>query len=143
MTPEQLMQKGGIYFERIQQGMERCDWESRFFSRSMAEAYVRRLWIENGEENSFVDCYYSFLEEESREKVLSVLTQEQRDYLRQTAQDSSEWILPLTEELLKIAVTLNDTEMLFFTFYFTKNPCTIWGNYKQEYILFTPKKGVE
>ena len=140
MTPEQLKQKGGIYFERIQQGMSLCNWESQFFSPKMAENYLRKLWIENGPEDSFVDCYYPFLEEESQEKVLSVLTEDQQEYLRTISEGQRDLMLPMTEELLKIAVTLNDTEMLFFTFYFTKNPCTIWGNYKQEYLIFTQKE---
>ena len=140
MTPEQLKEKGGIYFERIQQGMSLYDWESQFFSPRMAEKYLRELWIENGPEHSFVDCYYSFLEEESQEKVLSVLSPDQQEYLRNLAKSQQDLMLPLSEELLKIAITLNDTEMLFFTFYFTKTPCTIWGNYKQEYLVFTKKE---
>ena len=142
MTPEQLKEKGGIYFERIQQGMSSYHWESEFFSPRMAENYLRKLWMENGLEDSFVDCYYSFLEEESQEKVLSVLSPEQQEYLRNLAKNQQDLIVPLSEELLKIAITLNDTAMLFFTFYFTKNPCTIWGNYKQEYLIFTKKEEV-
>ncbi len=140
MTPEQLKLKGGIYFERIQQGMSLYNWESQFFSPRMAENYLRKLWIENGAEDSFVDCYYPFLEEESQEKVLSVLTKEQQEYLIGLAKGQRDLLVPLNEDLLKIAVTLNDTEMLFFTFYFTKNSCTIWGNYKQEYLIFTKKE---
>lgn len=140
MTPEQLKLKGGIYFERIQQGMSLYNWESQFFSPRMAENYLRKLWIENGPEDSFVDCYYPFLEEESQEKVLSVLSEEHQEYMRNLAKNQSDIMVPLDEDLLKIAVALNDTEMLFFTFYFTKNPCTIWGNYKQEYIIFSQKE---
>jgi len=140
MTPEQLKEKGVIYFERIQQGMSLYHWESQFFSPRMAEKYLRELWIENGPEHSFVDCYYSFLEEESQEMVLSVLSPDQQEYLRNLAKSQQDLMLPLSEELLKIAITLNDTEMLFFTFYFTKTPCTIWGNYKQEYLVFTKKE---
>lgn len=28
----------------------------------------------------------------------------------------------------------------FSTFYFTKEPCTMWGNYNQEYVMFSPKQ---
>ena len=140
MTPEQLKEKGGIYFERIQQGMSMYHWESEFLSPRMAEQYLRTLWMENGSEDSFVDCYFSFLEEESQEKVLSVLSPDQQEYLRNLAKNQQDLILPLSEELLKIAIALNDTAMLFFTFYFTKNPCTIWGNYKQEYLIFSKKE---
>ena len=46
-------------------------------------------------------------------------------------------IFPLEEQLLKIAVTLNEKEMLFSTFYFIgEETSTWWGNYNQEYIIF-------
>lgn len=138
MTPQQLTEKGGLYFERITQGMERYRWESRYLSPAMARQLLRELWQENGDTDAYVECYYPFLERESQEKVLSVLTGEQQSYLETLAEQKEELILPLDENLLDIAISLNDREMLFFTFYFTKNPCTVWGNYKQEYIIFTP-----
>lgn len=140
MTQAELKAQGGIYFEKIQNGMAEYDWESQFFSPRMAEKYLRKLWEENGPEHSFVDCHYPFLEEESQEKVLSVLDEKQQEYLKRMTAQEQELLQPLDEELLSIAVTLNDLEMLFFSFYFTKNPCTIWGNYKQEYLIFRNKK---
>ena len=103
MTLEQLKEKGGIYFDRIQQGMSLYNWESKFLSPKMAEDYLRKLWIENGPEDSFVDCYYPFLEEESQEMVLSVLTKDQQEYLINLAEGKRDLLVPLSEELLKIA----------------------------------------
>lgn len=140
MTPSELQQKGGIYFDKIQQGMSEYAWESKFFSSQMAKDYIRNLWKENGDEHSFVDCYYKFLEKESKDRILQVLTEEQQKYLQELEKNQQDLLVPLTEELLNLAVDLTDKEMLFFTFYFLKNPCTIWGNYKQEYVLFYPKQ---
>lgn len=140
MTPEELKARGGIYFDKIQNGMAEYDWDSQFFSPRMAQNYLRKLWEENGPENSFVDCHYPFLEKESQEKVLAVLKPEQQEYLKRMAEKDCDLLQMLDEELLSIATTLNDREMLFFSFYFTKNPCTIWGNYKQEYLIFQRKK---
>ena len=53
--------------------------------------------------------------------------------------DSRDLIYPLSDELIDIAARLNDREMLFCTVYFTRTPCTLWGNYKQEYVIFTPR----
>lgn len=140
MTPKKLKEKGGIYFEKIQNGMDEYPWESQFFSPVMAERYLRRLWAKNGDEGSFVDCYYPFLEKESQERVLSVLEPGEQKYLKQLKNREKDLILPLDEQILSIAVKLIDKEMLFFTFYFTKTPCTIWGNYKQEYLIFKRKE---
>lgn len=138
MTPQELTARGGLYFERITQGMERCHWESRYLSPVMAKQFLMGLWQENGNTDAYVECYYPYLERESQEKVLSVLTQEQQAYMEELAAKEDGLIHRLDEKLLDIAISLNDKEMLFFTFYFTGKPCTVWGNYKQEYIIFTP-----
>ena len=112
-------------------------WESRYFSPGKAEAFIRQLWEKNGRGNAFVDCYFPFLEEESQEMVLAALSLEQQEYLKKLTMEKEDLFLPLDDTLLSIAVTLNDKELLFFSFYFTKEPCTVWGNYKQEYVIFT------
>lgn len=138
MTPEELISRGGIYFDKIQNGMAEYAWESRFFSPRMAEDFLRRLREDNGKENSFADCYYPFLEKGSRERVLEVLDEEQKEYLKKLEGKDAELLLPLDDQLLSVAVSLIDKEMLFFSFYFLKTPCTVWGNYKQEYLVFGP-----
>ena len=138
MTPQELVARGGIYFEKIQNGMSEYAWESEYFSPRMADRFIRELWKKNGDEGSFVDCYYPFLEQESKERILSVLQPQQQEYLKNLEEKGSELLIPLDEEILAIALELIDREMLFFTFYFVKEPCTIWGNYKQEYLIFTP-----
>lgn len=138
MTPQELVARGGIYFEKIQNGMSEYVWESQYFSPRMADRFIRELWKKNGDEDSYVDCYYPFLEQESKERILSVLQPQQQEYLKNLEEKGSELLIPLDEEILAIALELIDREMLFFTFYFLKEPCTIWGNYKQEYLIFTP-----
>lgn len=137
MTREELIKKGGIYFEKIQNGMTDYHWKSRYFSPGKAADFIRQLWEKNGKENAFVDCYFPFLEEESQEMVLAALSLEQQEYLKKLKVGKDDLFLPLDDMLLSIAVTLNDKELLFFSFYFTKEPCTVWGNYKQEYVIFT------
>lgn len=137
MTREELIKKGGIYFGKIQNGMTDYHWESRYFSPGKAADFIRQLWEKNGKENAYVDCYFPFLEEESQEMVLEALSLEQQEYLKKLTVGKDDLFLPLDDMLLSIAVTLNDKELLFFSFYFTKEPCTVWGNYKQEYVIFT------
>ena len=59
MTKEALLAKGGIYFEKIQNGMAEYTWESRYLSSRSAEKYIRQLWEKNGPENSFI-FYFLF-----------------------------------------------------------------------------------
>ena len=44
MTPEELISRGGIYFDKIQSGMAEYEWESTFLSPRMADKYLRELW---------------------------------------------------------------------------------------------------
>lgn len=120
--------------------MSLYQWESRYLSQPMAENYLRELMEQNGEGNAFVDVYYPYLEEESKQQVREVLDPEDGAYLDSLTDSGEGVIVPLNERLLRIATILNEKEMLFFTFYFTGIPCTIWGNYKQEYLCFREKK---
>ncbi len=143
MTTEELKKRGGLYFERIQEGLDTCSWEQMYLSPRMAMEYLRKLREKNGPENSFADCYYPYLEEESKEKVRQALTGEEAAYLDGLGSGKEDLIFPLDDMLLAIGTKLNDRELLFFTFYFTKDPVTVWGNYKQEYICFRPADGTE
>lgn len=54
-----------------------------------------------------------------------------------------EIIFPMDEMLLSITTKLNEKEMLFSTIYFAGEKgerSTWWGNYNQEYIVFTDRK---
>lgn len=42
----------------------------------------------------------------------------------------------LNSELLEILLKLTVNEVLFSSFYFTKYPCVVWGNYGERYRVF-------
>lgn len=142
MTPEELKSRGGLHVERITDGFEQFDSQIAHMGERQAAECMRRLKEENGEEASFLDFYYHFLDDAAKEQVLLALDEEQREYVRRM-DAKGELILPLTDEMIGIAARLNDREMLFCTVYFTKTPCTLWGNYKQEYVIFTKKRHQE
>ena len=112
MTAEELKKRGGLYFEKIQEGWAACDWEQMYLSPRMARDFLVRLREENGPENSFVDCYYPYLEEESKEKVRQALTAEEAAYLDALPAVKEELIFSLDDMLLAIATKLNDRELL-------------------------------
>lgn len=144
MKPEDLNALGAIYFENLSQGLqnpERYLFETRRMDGQAACRAVRERWEALGRERAFCDFYYFRLEQEARERVESVLTEDERKYLEKLGKGSpaDEIIFPLDEKLLPIAARLNETEMLFSTFYFTgpvEERSIWWGNYHQEYLIF-------
>lgn len=140
-TVNQLKASGAIYLVNIQNGFDNYAYE--VINMNLEETYktIKELWIFNGSNNSYADFYYFTLDDEARNKIDSVLNKKEKFYLERLSKPAniSEIIYPLDEDIIHILVKLNYLEILFSTFYFTKNPCTMWGNYNHEYVMFTPK----
>lgn len=136
MTIPELKERGAIYIPNIKEGFNHYRYETLRMDAQEAGYFFRKLWKENGNENAFVDFYYFRLNMESKQKVDSMLTEAERDYLHNLREDGEDIIFALEDTLLDIIVKLNAGEMLFSTFYFTKEKSTWWGNYNQEYIVF-------
>ena len=133
---EELKKAGAIYFDKIQEGFDLYHHEVVKLNKEEAYKTIKKLWELNGSENSYADFYYFKIDEKAREKVHAMLEEEEVTYLEDLPV-TDEIIFSLEEKLLKILIKLNDSETLFSTFYFTKEPCTLWGNYNSEYVIFT------
>lgn len=140
MVKEDLLEKGALYFDYIQQGFEKYDFQTLYMDGDKAFDYLEELWIKNGKEHSFVDFYYVTLEQSSKDMILDALEEEERRYIEKLCGDGESIYFPMDEMLLRIITKLNEREILFSTCYFTKEPRTLWGNFKQEYVEFVPKK---
>ncbi len=136
LTIEQLKEAGAIYLEHIQEGFEYYNYKVVSWNQEEACEHIRKLWLLNGPEHSFADFYYYRLDNEAKKKVNSILNEEEINYIKAISSSWEEIIFSLDEILISIIIKLNNTEMLFSTFYFTKEPCTLWGNYHGEYIVF-------
>ncbi|WP_313128645.1 hypothetical protein [Anaerocolumna sp.] len=136
LTIEQLKEAGAIYLEHIQEGFEYYNYKVVSWNQEETCEHIRKLWLLNGPEHSFADFYYYRLDNEAKKKVNSILNEEEINYIKAISFSWEEIIFPLDEILINIIIKLNNTEMLFSTFYFTKEPCTLWGNYHGEYIVF-------
>lgn len=92
----------------------------------------------NGEENSYVDFYFSKLGEAARNRLISALSSEDKLILeRHIREVKVETIyFKLTKEVVPFITRLSTREILFSTFYFTKFSCTIWGNYGMKFPIF-------
>ena len=149
-TMEQIQTEGALCFENVVYGMKHYAHRIESYSAQKAEEALRNMWISKSTHRAYVDFYYYILEEDARAAVDSVLTKEEQAYLAKkkeklfseiTIEEMKKRkavVFPLDEQLLKIAVKLNEKEMLFSTFYFVGNETsTWWGNYNREYIVFT------
>lgn len=147
MNMTELKELGAICLERITDGFDKYSYESRYMGSQEAADEIGRLWEERGKTGVYADFYYYVLSDESREKVDEMLTDREREYLRQIGADGQiekdDIIFPLDETLLSIVTKLNAAGMLFSTIYFTGaagERSTWWGNYKEEYIIFSDKE---
>lgn len=150
LTMEQLRLKGAVCIENIVYGMKYFHNRTEKYSAHEAENIMREMWTNDKTRETYVDFYYFILEEGAKGAVRSVLTEQEACYLEtmekellsemdvETMREQKAVIFPLEQELLKIATKLNEKEMLFSTFYFIgEEISTWWGNYNQEYIIFT------
>lgn len=135
MLLKTMIQKGAIWFERIEEGLDNYPY---YFIEGTEEELLQKikdLVIKNSYENSFVDFYYGRLSLEEKEIVQKALTKDEIDYIYTLNLDDNIYF-PLDDRLLTITVKLSAREILFSTFYFCKIPCTVWGNYNNKFPVF-------
>lgn len=91
---------------------------------------------ENKQDNSYIDFYYYRLNDEEKENANSVLSDFEIEYLKNQNYNSDNIFFKLNPIIFEIAFKLSISEMLFSTFYFSEEPCTIWSNYNKQFIVF-------
>lgn len=136
----QLKASGAIYLDNIQDGFDHYDYKVVTMNQEEAYESIKRLQIINETDNSYADFYYYRLDDEARKKVDAVLDVEEKEYLKVFSPKPEEIVFHLDDKLIGILIKLNYLEILFSSFYFTKEPCTMWGNYKHEYVVFHNKQ---
>lgn len=108
--------------------------------------FILECFKSNGIENSYVDFYYYNLSVEDRESLRKLLGKDEKEFLDKHIEnlDKSTVYFKLTEEFIEFLTNISLNEILFSTFYFTKIPCTIWGNYNKRFpMFFQEKKDIE
>lgn len=135
----ELLKRGAIYLNRIEEGFDTYQVDSIEGTEEELYHILLSLYQQNGECDSFVDFYYFRLSESERLEVVKSLSQEEVDYITTLENDKESVFYPLDEMLLGITAKLTAREILFSTFYFTKQPMTVWGNYGHKYPVFREK----
>ena len=136
--------QNAIYFENIKYGLDHYNNEIVVMNETEAFGFFAKKLKEAEEGSIFADFYYGALECEAKHIIDAELTEEEQKYVAKLIEaDTEEIIYPLDHMLLQIIVKLNARATLFSTIYFTGEAAkrsTWWGNYNQEYIVFTEKE---
>ena len=81
---------------------------------------------------------YNFLKQEDKNKLENMLSENGKKFLMDfKAKNSTKGVyykLPI--DSIEFINKMNCKEILFSTIYFTKIPCTIWGNYNNKFPIF-------
>ncbi|RBP57935.1 hypothetical protein DES36_1264 [Alkalibaculum bacchi] len=135
MNKTDFMNKEPIYFDNIQCGFDDYHYMTLHGSEFRYKTFLKKALDLNGSDHVYVDFYYGRLEQKEKENLQSFLTQEDLQVLDFIDYDNGIYF-HLTEEILPFLIKITAQEILFSTFYFTKIPCTLWGNYELKFPIF-------
>lgn len=132
---KQLLPPQAILIDDIVQGMQAHPSKILNLTGSEYRKLISRLIEHNGTGCCYADFYYHHLDQPAQSAVLEVLSQEQQELLiNMPAHQDVFYQLEMNDTaFIDILCKLNDTAVLFSTFYFTRVPCTLWGNYNMAY----------
>lgn len=105
-------------------------------------SFIKSLYKLNGN-NLIIDFYFSKLSEDEFERLYSSLNVEDKSILMDIKSSNSfksNYFLVKNEEIIEFLVRLCTKELFFITFYFTKHPLTLWGNYDLKFPMFYNNK---
>jgi hypothetical protein len=147
ISEENFKEKVDIKFENINDGFDRFDsvmLEGLLNANTEEDIikFLERAFELNGENNSYVDFYLSRLDEDARENLLNILNGEDKQTLKRIMEEIKDETIyfRLSREVIPLITRLSTRELFFSTFYFTKYPCTIWGNYDMKFPVFFKNK---
>ncbi|KOA18553.1 hypothetical protein CLHOM_34550 [Clostridium homopropionicum DSM 5847] len=146
VSEELFKAKVKIRFSNINEGFDKFQ---NFILKSKGEEskntdeqkfieFIEKVFHLNGYENSYVDFYLSKLDEEAKNNLFTLLEEEDRSILKTHINEIKDETIffRLQKEAVHFITRLCTREILFSTFYFTKFPCTIWGNYNMRFPMF-------
>ncbi|MBD7911150.1 hypothetical protein [Clostridium cibarium] len=133
---KELEKKNVVYIKNIQEGFDRYPNSILEGTEEHVNDVIRKLFSINGVENSYADFYYGRLNEEEKGAVKNILDEKEIILIESFKLCPEDIFIRLNSEILEILLKLTAREVLFSSFYFTKYPCLIWGNYNRRYPVF-------
>ena len=138
-----------IKFNNITEGFNR--YKNKTISAINEENFERGMicFLEeavklNGLNSSYVDFYYNSLSEEDKVKLVEMVSVDDRKFIESFKEKNTTGGIYyyLTLDSVPFISRLNSNEILFSSIYFTKEECTIWGNYNKRCPIFYKEEHV-
>lgn len=98
--------------------------------------------FELNDNKCFIDLYLNNLDQPDKNNLLNICCPEDKDIITKHINlNHNEPYYKVTDKsLIPFLARLNTREVFFVTFYFTKIPLTIWGNYNMTFPCFSNKE---
>ena len=126
ISNKEFKEKVTIRFNSINDGFNNYNNKTIEGTEVAFISFLQEAFELNGAENSYVDFYYNVLNDEDN----LTLENFEKNYHEKNI------YFKLTKESIPFITRLSTREILFSTIYFTKYPCTIWGNYNKSFPIF-------
>jgi hypothetical protein len=100
--------------------------------------FVEKTFEENNSE-AYIDFYINRISIEDKKKLFELIPDEDKEILTSLLNSNNHeglFYKLFNKSLIPFFVRLNTREIFFVTFYFTKKPITIWGNYNLTFPCF-------
>ncbi|MDD3139200.1 MAG: hypothetical protein PHX08_09545 [Lachnospiraceae bacterium] len=141
MSKEELLAKNPIFLEQVKEGFDNYFYVILHGEKVGMHKFFQLILADNVGE-SFVDFHYARLETEQQKWFVDRLNEAEKMCFQQLEIQKETIYYPLNEGNLEFFFEITVRELLFSTFYFTKQKATIWGNYNLEYPIFAQSKEV-
>ena len=138
ISNKEFKEKVTIRFNSINDGFNNYNNKTIEGTEEAFISFLQEAFELNGEDNAYVDFYYNILSEEDKQRLKSLINDEDNLTLENFEKNYHEKNIyfKLTKESIPFITRLSTREILFSTIYFTKYPCTIWGNYNKSFPIF-------
>lgn len=134
----EFKEKVAIKFNNINEGFNKYNNSVIEGTEEAFIQFIKSAYELNGQDYSYVDFYYNVLNDEDKKKLKELINDEDKILLEEFEKNYHEKNIyfKLTKESIPFITRLSTREILFSTIYFTKYPCTIWGNYNKSFPIF-------
>lgn len=139
ISDQEFLHKNLLHISNVEEGFRKYEYAILSGTEENYKEFIECAVSMNGVDNSYFDCYYGRLEEDSKEKFRRGLTAAEREELADMERTQTIYY-PLTQEAIPVISKVTARELLFSTFYFGKYLCTLWGNYGLRYPIFFKDK---
>lgn len=106
-------------------------------SESSIIDFIYNIFEENDNE-CYIDFYITKINNNEKDNLMNLIDDEYKSLLKNiiNMNHNDIYYKVKNKNILPFFIKLNTREIFFVTFYFTKNPITIWGNYKLRFPCF-------